>query len=102
MRATVRDVVVNYRNKWLVDMYNPTKLFRPGMPVLDIGVHVGTFTLAASRLVGSTGTVVTVEPVPQNYQCLVRTVEANHLANVISKQCAVGASVGELDLSLSE
>src|SRR4051794_1920829 len=37
---------------------------RPGDTVVDVGAHVGLFTLHAARLVGPVGRVLAFEPVP--------------------------------------
>lgn len=39
-------------------------LVRPGMRVLDIGMHLGFYTTLFAELVGSAGTVVAFEPTP--------------------------------------
>ena len=52
-------------------------LCRPGMSVLDVGAHVGLFTLAFARLVGPSGHVHAVEPDQANYARLLRNLERN-------------------------
>jgi len=53
-----------------------------GDVVYDIGAHVGFYTLTASALVGSQGTVVSFEPLPRNLDYLIRHVSLNSLENV--------------------
>jgi FkbM family methyltransferase len=71
---------------------------RPGMTVLDIGAHVGWFTLLAARLVGHRGLVFAFEPHPRNFDLLLANVWRNSLANVVCFPWAVGdhAGFGEL------
>jgi FkbM family methyltransferase len=64
-------------------------LIRPGDTVLDVGAHVGFYTLLASRLVGD-GCVIAFEPFPRNLQYLERHVRMNRLANVEIKRVALG------------
>lgn len=53
-----------------------------GERVWDIGAHKGFVTLAASRMVGPTGTVVAVEPSSRNRWFIERHLEWNDIANV--------------------
>jgi FkbM family methyltransferase len=48
-----------------------------GMTVLDVGAHVGIFTLAFARMVGPEGEVHAVEPDATNYRKLLRHLELN-------------------------
>ncbi len=45
---------------------------RPGATVLDVGAHIGYYTLLTSALVGPTGTVVAFEPTPSTLSVLRR------------------------------
>jgi len=62
----------------------------PGDVCLDIGAHIGYYTLLAGRLVGPRGRVYAFEPSPGNYRNLRVNVELNGLRNVITAQLAVG------------
>jgi FkbM family methyltransferase len=42
----------------------------PGSTVIDIGAHIGTYTLRASRKVGKRGFVIAVKPEPTNVEYL--------------------------------
>src|SRR5256885_16942907 len=42
------------------------QVVKPGMTVMDIGGHVGFYTLLAGELVGKTGKVFGFEPEPEN------------------------------------
>jgi len=50
--------------------------------VVDIGAHVGTFTVEAAKKVGAQGLVVAIEPEPRNLRLLKHNVEHNMLTNV--------------------
>lgn len=67
---------------------------RPGATVLDVGGHVGYYTLVSARLAGPTGRVVAFEPNPANHDFLRRHVAINGLANVEVVQAAVSSSNG--------
>ncbi len=67
---------------------------RPGMTVYDLGANVGFYSLLASRLVGPTGRVIAVEPLPRNIAYLQRHVVANAATNVTIVQGAVSDAPG--------
>ena len=79
----------------LTGRYEPeqTALFRsliaPGSVVLDIGAHVGYYTLLASTLAGPQGHVLAFEPNPRNCGFLRRHVAMNHRSNVAIEEAAV-------------
>ncbi len=53
------------------------KLVKEGMTVVDIGAHIGYFSLLAASLVREKGSVFAFEPEPRNYALLVRNIELN-------------------------
>lgn len=65
-------------------------LLRPGAVFCDVGANVGYYTLLGSRLVGSAGAVLAVEPSVRNLALLRRHVELNRAANVrvVAGACA--------------
>ena len=65
-----------------------------GQTVLDIGANIGFYTLRASRQVGPTGKVISVEANPQTFQILRANVIENCSANTLALCCAVGAEDG--------
>jgi len=52
---------------------------RLGNVVLDIGAHIGWYTLQAARAAGPAGRVYAFEPDPQNYSTLLKNVHTNGL-----------------------
>jgi FkbM family methyltransferase len=74
---------------------------RPGMVFLDVGAHVGQYTLVASGLVGSQGRAHAFEPHPLLYEALRRNVARNHCTNVVVNGTAVCASDGDSELVLA-
>jgi FkbM family methyltransferase len=65
--------------------------FRPseGSIVIDIGAHIGPYTIIASKRVGSQGKVVAIEADPDNFDILTRNINLNRLTNVIALNYAV-------------
>jgi FkbM family methyltransferase len=68
--------------------------------VVDGGAGYGTFTLLASKLVGSEGRVVAVEPVPSSVVALEGTVRGSRLSNVTVVPAALSAQEGRLTMTL--
>ena len=50
--------------------------------VLDIGANIGIFTMAAASLVGPSGQVIAVEPLPANHRSLYAGIIQNRFENV--------------------
>lgn len=69
-------------------------LLKPGMTFVDIGAHIGYYSLLASRKVGINGKVFSFEPDPRNYVLLVSNIFANNCTNVIPIQKAVADYTG--------
>lgn len=84
----------------LLGSYEPeqTALFvrhvRPGGTFLDVGAHVGFYTLLGSRLVGGDGRVWAFEPDPTNAHHLREHARINRLSNVHVEEAAVAAAEG--------
>ena len=77
-------------------------LLRPGMTVIDIGAHVGYYSLLAARVVGSTGRVISFEPSPDNFELLINNIRLNGFSKIIhAEKAALGDVTGEVDLYLS-
>ncbi len=69
-------------------------ILKRGDIVIDIGAHLGYYTMLASRLVGDEGKVYAFEPDIDNYFFLGRHVKINRCNNVITLDAAVGDKVG--------
>jgi len=72
------------------------KIFRPksGETVVDVGAHIGFYTLKAARDVGPKGTVIAIEPDPQNFLLLSENIAINHFHNVIAVNAALSDAAG--------
>ena len=76
-----------------------TQLVQPGFTVLDVGAHVGIFTLLVSRLVGPSGRVIALEPDPLNARFLRRNVMSAGCTNVLLLEVAAADRSRMLPLS---
>lgn len=72
---------------------------RSGDTVIDIGAGIGDDAVAFSRLVGKNGRVIAVEAHPTTYRCLLKTIKANRLDNVIAINAAVSDKDGYIAIS---
>jgi FkbM family methyltransferase len=62
-----------------------------GDVVLDLGAHIGYYTLLFSTLVGPRGRVIAFEPEPRNYSLLRKNVALNDRRNVTTVDRAVSS-----------
>jgi len=69
---------------------------QPGMVFVDVGAHIGYYTVIASDIVGNGGKVFAFEPDARNFSFLRENIIANHCQNVIAEQKAVAASSQKL------
>jgi FkbM family methyltransferase len=70
--------------------------------VLDIGAHIGYYSLIFGELVGQTGKVYAFEPDPENYDLLSKNVKINRLMNIKVINKAVADRTGTLNLYESD
>jgi FkbM family methyltransferase len=94
---TVRALAAGGYEQAIAGLFQST--LRPGMTVLDVGAHIGYFSLLAARQVGPSGRVWSFEPDPANRADLERNIEANAMGERITVvPLAVSAAVGEASL----
>lgn len=76
-------------------------LVKPGMVVMDIGGHVGYYSMLAARKTGPTGRVYTFEPDLANFELLSKNVKINGYDNIVLINKAVSNSAGSATLHVS-
>ena len=74
------------------DVYFLKKLIRPGDFCVDIGAHLGYFTIELSRLTGPEGKVVAIEPMSPFHNTLKRLIQQKNVKNVTLYQVALGGN----------
>jgi FkbM family methyltransferase len=77
------------------------QLLTEGSVFVDAGAHAGVFTMLASRWVGGSGRVFSVEPSPRERARLEEHVSLNGLANVTVLPMALGAREGHAMLRIA-
>jgi FkbM family methyltransferase len=79
-----------------------TQVFRdevkPGFSIVDIGAHIGYFTVLAAVGAGEKGKVYAFEPDPKNFALLKKNIEANDLTHVTFLQQGLSDKAGKLTL----
>jgi FkbM family methyltransferase len=72
---------------------------RNGDTVVDVGANIGSLSILASRLVGSHGAVLAIEPHPQTFKWLQQNKDLNHCDNLTIANLAVGAQAIQTGIS---
>jgi FkbM family methyltransferase len=90
--ANTRDVIGRYIYYFGIWEPNLTRWIErrlePGDGFIDVGANIGYYSLLASRLVGDTGNVVSVEALPAIFAALQHNLRINGAANVRAVNCA--------------
>jgi hypothetical protein len=63
---------------WMKNIFKPNR----DDIVVDVGSHVGKYSLVASKLVGNSGKVIAIEAEPENYKALLRNISINSFTNI--------------------
>src|SRR5438067_53287 len=76
------------------------RVLKPGDVALDIGAHIGFFTMHMADAVGSSGRVYAFEPFDANADLLERSIAENRFGDrVVFRRAAVGAAAGAATLT---
>lgn len=89
-------IMTFHENEIIEQIFTP----KEGDIVIDIGAHIGPYTLKASRSVGLNGKVVAIEADPENFNILNRNIQLNKLTNVIALNYAVYSKEDKIRLYL--
>jgi FkbM family methyltransferase len=88
---------------WEADIEPIQCFLKPGDYALDIGANIGWYSLVLARLVGHTGRVWAIEPIPETFRLLSAVVRKLALTNVELVNCALsdqnGSAVMEIPLN---
>lgn len=95
---TLNDFFI-FSSVWEEELQN-TFAFRKGMNFLDVGAHIGKYTLRAALKVGEDGRVIAVEPDIDNFRLLLKNMEINGVTNCIPLNLAAYYTDAEINLFL--
>ena len=73
---------------------------KEGDIVIDIGAHIGPYTIIASKRVGPNGKVIAIEADPDNFDLLSRNIQLNKLSNVTALNYAACSKEKKIKLYL--
>jgi FkbM family methyltransferase len=93
------DLIIMSRHEDEIIRYFNTK---QGDIVVDVGAHIGRYTIIASKRVGENGKVIAIEAHPGNYEMLNRNIELNGLTNITTLNYAVYSKETKIKLFLPD
>jgi FkbM family methyltransferase len=103
----VNDEEVRFPARWsryYPEVYEPEKVaflragLGPGDVAIDLGAHIGLFTVHMAHCVGATGRVIAFEPAPETRAVLQQTVGFNGLVGVVTvRDEAVTNQIGTVE-----
>ena len=79
-----------------------TKVLKEGMTCIDIGSNIGYYACLESKLVGTSGQIIAIEPSPKNYEFLKKNLKLQPIQNYKSFNFACGDSNGFTDFFVSD
>ncbi len=74
---------------------------KEGDLAIDVGTHIGYWTLTFSSLVGDSGKVFGFEAEPTNFEKLERNIQFNKKSNILAHHCAISNYHGRVQFRLS-
>src|ERR687895_36499 len=91
-------IVMTKHEEEIIGLFHP----KEGDTVVDIGAHMGRYTITSSKSVGSSGKVIAVEAHPYNFRMLQHNLSLNKLGNVSALNWAVYSKKARLKLYLPD
>jgi FkbM family methyltransferase len=79
-----------------------TRFLAAGDTFIDIGSHIGYYSLLARRFVGDTGNVYAFEPSPETYSILLSSIQINSYRNITAFNCAISDKEQVVEFSISD
>lgn len=74
----------------------------PGQTVMDLGAHLGVFSVSMARLVGPTGRVLSFEPTPSTRQALHRVIRLNGCQDIVEIRGEAVSAVAGANIAFYE
>src|SRR3989338_5856384 len=73
-----------------------------GDTVVDVGAHIGYYSIIVANAVGISGKVFAFEPEPKNFELLKKNVEVNGYKNVVLIEKAISSKSGKSNLFINK
>jgi FkbM family methyltransferase len=77
------------------------QILETGDTVVDVGANEGYYSILASKIVGTTGKILAIEPQSRLQNILFRNIELNEAYNVVVHQTTISDSLGSVKLNLT-
>lgn len=77
-------------------------VLRKGNIVIDVGAHIGAYTVRSAKIIGDKGKVIAIEPHPDNLKYLESNIRINNLNNVYVEKVALLSSRKKIRLYYDE
>jgi FkbM family methyltransferase len=84
------------------DIYFLKKFIPQGACCVDIGAHLGYYTLEMSRLAGPSGKIIAIEPIGKFHRTLEQLLKARKIKNVSVLQVALGGEGDWVDMGIPQ
>lgn len=78
------------------------RIIKKGDIVIDVGAHMGYYSLLFAKLVGKEGKIFAFEPDPKNFSRAEKNIKLNNYTNVLLTQKAVSDKTGDATLYLGD
>lgn len=78
------------------------RVLEPGDVFIDVGAHIGFYSLFAATVIGPGGRVISCEPEPNNFADLIRNKEENGFKHIEAHNAAVSDKTGVLPLWVNQ
>jgi FkbM family methyltransferase len=78
------------------------KVLRRGDTFVDVGAHIGYFSMLAAAVVGESDKVVSVEPTDENFAHLQRHIDENNLTYVSSVKSVISGTDGDVTFHINK
>jgi FkbM family methyltransferase len=82
------------------DIYFLKNLVRPGDYCIDIGAHLGYFTIELSRICGNNGHVYAIEPMTKFFNTLKAIIDSRNLKNITLYPYAMGGDSAFVEMGI--
>jgi FkbM family methyltransferase len=87
-------IIVTKHEDEIIERFNP----KQGDVVVDVGAHIGRYTIISSKRVGPHGKVIAIEAHPGNFEMLNRNIQLNKLTNAIALKYAIHSKLTNIKL----
>ena len=75
-------------------------LITKGANILDVGANIGFHSLYFAELAGAKGHVISVEPIPQNFEALEKNIALNSFSNITTVQKALASEERLIEIGI--